>query len=355
MKLKIFIICSLLICLGCKKGPIEPPPEYPRDWISAVDISRFPEIRQYGHVFYDSTGTAHPFISILRESGVNTVRLRLWVNPIDTISGLQQVSDFAEELRAFGFHIWLCLHYSDTWADPGRQITPQQWQGLSFAELRDSVYDYTRRVVLKIQPDYIQIGNEINPGFLHPQGNITTHQQQFNALLETGIKAVREHSSLSRIIIHIAGIKDALWFYDQIDSLDYDIIGLSYYPLWHGKSLDSLSTILRQLSGNYQKQILIAETAYPFTLNWNDQTNNIVGLNSQLIPGIPATPAGQAEYIAQLKHVIQEVDGGVGICYWGAELIAWKGNQATDGSSWENQALFSFDNKALPALYLLSE
>ena len=108
---------------------------------------------------------------------------------------------------------------------------------------------------------------------------------------------------------------------------------------------------MQQLSNTHNKKILIAETAYPFTLEWNDWTNNIVGSDNQLIlPEFPATPDGQKNFIKQIKKLTAEVENGMGFCYWGAELIAWKGIQSTDASPWENQALFDFDNKALSVL-----
>ncbi len=108
---------------------------------------------------------------------------------------------------------------------------------------------------------------------------------------------------------------------------------------------------MQNLSSTHNKKILIAETAYPFTLNWNDQTNNIVGTTDQLIlPDFPANATGQQNFIHQIKALTQEVENGIGFCYWGAELIAWKGNSSTEGSTWENQALFDFNNEALPVL-----
>jgi len=134
-------------------------------------------------------------------------------------------------------------------------------------------------------------------------------------------------------------------------NLDYDIIGLSYYPIWHGKSMDELRQKMEYLSQTFKKEIVIAETAYPFTLDWNDWTHNIVGLEEQLIlPEFPATPQGQKDFIGNIKTITQEVKGSIGFCYWGAELIAWKGKNAQDGSSWENQSLFDFNNKELPVL-----
>jgi len=169
--------------------------------------------------------------------------------------------------------------------------------------------------------------------------------------MQNAILAVRGNNNDTKIIIHFAGIEGADWFFNKINDLDYDIIGLSYYPIWHGKSLDNLKITMKQLSQKYKKQIVIAETAYPFTLEWNDWTNNIVGLDEQLIlPEYPASIEGQRKFIKQIKKITKEVENGIGFCYWGAELIAWKGNQSEDASTWENQALFDFNNKALPAI-----
>ncbi|WP_272149192.1 glycoside hydrolase family 53 protein [Tenacibaculum aiptasiae] len=322
-----------------------------QEFISAVDISRFPEISSSNTKFYDSNGNSSNFLDILKQSGINTIRLRLWVNPSNVHSGFDEVQKFSKELKTKGFKIWLTLHYSDTWADPSQQKIPANWMGLNFSEMKDRVYDYTRQVVENLQPEYIQIGNEINTGFLHPMGHITDNYNQFSTLMSSGIKAVRDHSKSTKIIIHFAGIENALWFYNQVKILDYDIIGLSYYPIWHGKSLNQLASTMNQLANEHDKKILIAETAYPFTLGWNDWTNNIVGLDSHLIlPDYPASPEGQQLFIRKIKKLSSEVKKGIGFCYWGAELVAWKGTQATDASPWENQALFDFSNKALPVL-----
>ncbi|TLX74566.1 arabinogalactan endo-1,4-beta-galactosidase [Labilibacter sediminis] len=266
-------------------------------------------------------------------------------------SGFNEVKQFSKTLKTKGFKTLLTLHYSDTWADPGHQEVPAQWKDIGFVALKDSVYNYTWKVMEEIKPDYIQIGNEINSGFLHPYGHISNNFQQFKELMEAAILAVRKSTGDTDIMIHYAGIEGADWFFNQVNTLDYDIIGLSYYPIWHGKSLDDLKDKMQDLGKSYYKKIIIAETAYPFTLEWNDWTNNIVGMEEQLIlPEYPATIEGQRKFITQIKTLTKEVENGIGFCYWGAELIAWKGNQATDASPWENQALFDFNNNALPVL-----
>ena len=320
-------------------------------FISAVDISKYPEISNTNSIFYDLYENQKDFLTILKEKGINTIRLRLWVNPVNEHSGFNEVKQFSQSLKTHGFKTWLTLHYSDSWADPGQQNPPTQWQGISFSALKDSVYNYTKKVMQEMQPDYIQIGNEINTGILHPYGDLATNHQNFIELVQQGSLAVRERSMDCKIILHYAGIEHADWFFTQVNQIDYDIIGLSYYPIWHGKSLTALKTRMQELSNIHNKKILIAETAYPFTLEWNDWTNNIVGLDEQLIlPEYPATPEGQRNFIRQIKTLTKELENGIGFCYWGAELIAWKGNQSTDASPWENQALFDFNNKALSVL-----
>ena len=310
-----------------------------------------PEIETTNAVFYDQEGNQDEFLTILKRNGVNTIRLRLWVNPDTEHSGFDEVNEFSQSLKSLGFKTWLSLHYSDSWADPGKQVTPRKWQAIPFAALRDSVDSYTRQVMQEMEPDYIQIGNEINTGLLHPEGHITNNHDQFIELLKTGIAAVRANSDETRIILHFAGIENSAWFFEQVQQLDYDIIGISYYPIWHGKSFEALKSGFENLSTKHGKSIVIAETAYPFTLDWNDWTTNIVGLDEQLIlPELPATIDGQRDFVRQIKNLVLEVELGIGFCYWGGELIAWKGNQATDGSPWENQALFDFQNKALPVL-----
>ncbi len=347
------ILITFLIFISCDNDDVNVPSSENENstFISAVDISSYPEISNSNPTFYDLEGNQNNLLTILEDNGVNTVRLRLWVNPSNEHSGFNEVKQFSETLKTNGFRTWLTLHYSDTWADPSQQVTPAQWEGLEYTQLKDSVYNYTEKVMTEIQPDYIQIGNEINSGFLHPYGHISNNYQQFKELMDTAISAVRVNESDTKIIIHFAGIEGSNWFFNQVSFLDYDIIGLSYYPIWHGKSLNTLKTTMHDLSSSYNKNIIIAETAYPFTLEWNDWTNNIVGSESQLIlPEYPATLEGQLNFVKSIKEITQELEKGIGFCYWGAELIAWKGNQSTDASPWENQALFDFENNALPAL-----
>jgi arabinogalactan endo-1,4-beta-galactosidase len=323
----------------------------PKQYVSSVDISSWPMIKNHNPVFYNLQGEQEEFLNILQSNGVNTIRLRLWVDPATEHSGFDDVKAFSNQLKAMGLKTWITMHYSDTWADPGKQEIPDAWKDLDFESLKDRVYTYTRKVMLEIAPDYIQIGNEINSGMLLPAGDISNNQDQFLELLNAGVEAVRINDASAEIILHFAGTEGSDWFYGLVSDIDYDIIGISFYPKWHGKSLANLRNQLIALGTTFNKRLLIAETAYPFTLDWNDWTNNIVGLESQLIlPQYPATPDGQQRFIREIRNIISGIDEGLGFSYWGAELIAWDGPESRNGSPWENQALFDFQNRALPVL-----
>ena len=346
-------ILIIILIFGCQSesenndhwGGLSP------DLISAVDISDYPKILSYSPTFYDENNNEINFINALIQNGVNTIRLRLWVNPADESSSLEEVKEFSNELRSMGFKIWITPHFSDTWAHPGQQQIPSNWESLSFEELKNQLYAHTNQIMSEINPDYIQIGNEINTGILFPHGDIMDNQDQFIELVNAGVDAVRNNSTNTKIILHCAGFESSNWFFNIVKEVDYDIAGISYYPWWHGKSLDDLQNQLSNLSINFNKEILVAETSYPFTLGWNDWTNNNVGLEEHLIlPQYPASPQGQKDFIRDVKNLVLEVNNGIGFCYWGADLIAWDGETSTNGSTWENQAVFDFDNKELPVL-----
>ena len=353
MKNLLFLLMFISLFISCQDDTVNEISEnqHTSSIISGVDISDYPKVSSYNPTFYDENNNEIDFINSLIQNGVNTIRLRLWVNPVDESSSLDEVKEFSNELKSLGFKIWVTPHFSDTWAHPGQQQTPSDWSSLSFEELKNQVYTYTSQIMSEINPDYIQIGNEINTGILFPHGRIADNQDQFVELVNEGVNAVRNSSTNAKIILHCAGFESSNWFFNIVNQVDYDIIGISYYPWWHGKSLDDLQNQLSSLSINFEKEILIAETSYPFTLGWNDWTNNNVGLEEHLIlPEYPASPQGQKDFIRDIKNLVFEVNNGIGFCYWGAERIAWDGENSTNGSTWENQAVFDFENKELPVL-----
>lgn len=322
-------------------------------FIRAADLSFLPEIESTGTLFYNNNQVENA-IATLRNAGCNTVRIRLWKNPSNGHSSLAEVKALSLRVRQAGMKVWLTVHYSDTWADPANQTLPAEWQNLSFADLKLAVAAYTTSILTEIHPNIFQIGNEINNGFLWPQGHLTTNENQFLQLLATASATIRAQAPKTKIMIHYAGIDGANWFFNKVNSVSYDYIGLSYYPIWHGTSLANLQSTINTLGQTYAKRVVLAETAYPFSLGWNDWTNNVVGLDSQIIPAYPASPQGQKNFMVALKTLLKQSPYGQGFSYWGGEFIAFRGNQATNGSSWENQALYDFNNNALPVFQVFN-
>lgn len=341
----------LLIFSACSDDEINPEsPSNRQLQIRAVDASFLPKLENLGVSYKNENNQVQDALEIFKNKGVNFIRIRLWHSPEDATSGFEEVKQFAQRVHNEGLDVWLTVHYSDTWADPAQQQIPAAWQQADFETLKDSVYQYTQKIVREIQPEIIQIGNEINNGFLFPEGNRWENQQQFKELILRGIDAVEDENPQTKIMLHYAGIEGAQQFYTFFDDTGLDHAGISYYPQWHGTNLHNLGQQLSALRINSGREVVLAETAYPFTLDWNDNTNNITGLASQLIPGIPATPEGQKEYMEQIVEILRE-SGGIGFSYWGAEWVT----STQFGSTWENQALFDFNNTAVPAMEIFNQ
>lgn len=357
MRILVFISLLLISCAcsetDCCVGPPEP---IQKELVKGVDISFLPEIEQAGVKFYNAAGTEQDVLDILKVNGVNTIRLRLWHTPSTTHSSLQEVDEFSKRIKAKGFKLWLTVHYSDWWADPGQQVKPAAWATASFTDLADSVYNYTKKITTILNPDIIQIGNEINPGFLLPDGD-KGNLVNFATLLKKGVQGVRDVSPNAKVMIHYAGLSGAASFFWLLkgQGVTFDQIGISYYPLWHGKDLNTLKSTIDELGNSFNKEVIIAETSYPFTLGWEDNTHNQVGAADQLIANYPATPEGQKQYLLALHSIVTNSPKGMGFAWWAPEWVAFKGAAATDGSNAENLTLFDFDNKALPALEVFTE
>ena len=356
----VYFIFALFV-LSCSSNASDvtpaPIPNIPTsdDFIRAADMSYLPLIESEGTIF-KKNGVAENALTTLKNAGCNTIRIRIWKNPSDNHSGLTEVKALALRVKQAGMKVWLTVHYSDTWADPGNQTPPSDWTSLSFANLKTAVSNYTTLLMTEIQPDIIQIGNEINSGFLWPQGHLINNESQCLQLISAASTAIRNQSATTKIMIHYAGIgSGATWFFNKMSSINYDYIGLSYYPVWHGKILSDVNATITSLGETHNKKVIIAETAYPFTLGYNDYTNNILGLADQLVPTYPATNQGQKEFLLAIKNLVKQNSRGLGFCYWGAEWVAFRGPTATNGSSWENQALWDFNNNALPVMDAFSQ
>jgi len=330
------------------------------EFVRGVDISFTPQIEDLGGK-YNVNGVAKDALDIFKENGVNYIRLRIWHTPANGYCGLKETLDYAKRIKEKGFKFLLDFHYSDSWADPGKQPKPAAWANLTFDVLKDSVYTYTKNVITALKnqnslPDMVQVGNEITGGMLWPDGKLYNAGDQneqlvkFAELVKAGINGVKDAADTAqvKIMIHIDRGGDnsgSVYFYNRLISqnVEFDVIGLSYYPWWHG-TLSKLTANMNDLATRYGKEIIIAETAYPWTLQYKDGTNNIVGTSSQLHSGYPATEEGQKNFLTQIKNIVRQATNnkGLGFFYWEPGYIAVSGL----GSTWENCALFDFSNEA---------
>ncbi len=357
-----FAICVLLaIPLVLKAQPIR-----------GADLSFTQQIEDLGGT-YTFDAQQMDALDIFKVNGCNFVRLRIWHTPRpngvldpDGYSGLGKTLLYAQRTKAKGMGFLLDFHYSDWWADPGKQNKPAAWASLTFAQLKDSVYAYTREVLeaFKAQgtvPDMVQIGNEITPGMLWNDGRVggeyenPTQWQQFGELLKAGIQGAHDgaQDTSMRIMIHIdrGGNNSASrWFYDNLkaQSVPFDIIGLSYYPWWHG-SLAQMTANVNDLAVRYLKDIILVETAYPWTTQFlNDGHGNIGVDPTQLPDGYPISPAGQKSFIMAIRDILQQVPNGrgLGFFYWEPAYIS----VSPIGSAWEHLTTFDFSGNALSSM-----
>ena len=336
--------------------------------IRGMDISSLPRNEDNGAVYRRADGRRADAIGILADAGVTHARLKVWVNPADGYNNKAHILPLARRLKRAGIGIWVDFHYSDTWADPAHQTKPAAWADLDVAGLTRAVYDHTADVLgaLKRQgtpADLVQIGNELNGGMLWPTGN-WEHWDNLTAFLKAGLSAARDTTPRIRTILHLANGGDNglyRWWFDNAVSygVDFDIIGLSYYPFWHG-TLEQAAANMADITARYGKPCVIAETAYPFTLESEDATNDIMNSPSQLTDGYPATPEGQAAWLRAVADLAAAVpDGqGLGYCYWEGVWTyragsGWDPTDPKSGNAWENLALFDFEDKALPGLRTL--
>lgn len=363
MKKHIVIIMSVLVAIGAQAQRF-----------LGGDISLLPTFQKNKTVYRNSDGQALCPYKIFDEAGWNAMRVRLFVNPNNApqdnkdegvCQDLPYVVDLCKRIKKHGHKIMLDFHYSDTWADPGKQFTPKAWadaiSGKTKAEqvsqLADSVYSHTRKSLealrdAGITPEFIQVGNEITFGMLWPTGKVDPYKADnwdtLLTFLKAGAKACREVCPQAKIIIHTEHAQE--WFvtqgyYDKLDKgkLDYDIIGLSYYPMWHG-TVKHLDTVLDSIKTVFNRPVMIVETAFYYSHEndkWEPDANHYSDL-------YPISPEGQRAFTEELVTMLKRHDEVTGLFWWFPE-------ENESGSpvikSWINRGLF--DNKtgnALPAM-----
>lgn len=319
-----------------------------------VDLSYVNEMEDCGAVYRENGEAADPFV-LFHKHGANLVRARLWHNPDWTnYSTLDDVKKTFSRAQAAGMSTLLDIHYSDNWADPGRQEIPAAWEDIQDeGELVQAVYDYTYDVLTELheaglRPTFVQVGNETNSGMLKRRVELDWDRDA--GLFNAGIQAIRDFAAATgtdpQVMLHIAQPENTGWWFSEAEAAgvtDFDVIGLSYYPQWSTLTIADVGSQVSYLRQRFGKAVMVVETAYPWTREAVDETaDNIL---NQGIRGYPFTPAGQRQFMVDLTQSLIS-NGALGVVYWEP---AWVSTDCStrwgQGSHWENATFFDFQNQ----------
>lgn len=284
-------------------------------FVKGADIGWLEQMEATGYKFYDNDGVNKECLQILKEKQINTVRLRVWVNPSDHktngFCSKKEVAKMAVRARDIGMRVMIDFHYSDSWADPSKQTKPAAWTSHSFSQLLTDVYNHTYQVLdtlksLGVTPEWVQIGNEIAGGLLWPDGK-SSNWPQLSQLLNKGYDAAKAVDQDIKVIIHLESGNDNnlfRWFFDNAKNyqVKYDIIGMSYYPFWIGSdytaSIESLGNNLNDMAARYGKEVMVVETGGEY-----NQVQNTFDMLQAVIRKVSDVPNHR----------------GLGVIYWEPE------------------------------------
>ena len=359
--------------------------------ILGIDVSTYLEELEQGAVFLDGGVPVDP-LDLFVKNGVNWMRIRIWNDPhaadgTPYLAGSCDIDHYirlATLAKSKGYKLLMDIHYSDFWADPGKQFIPKAWRGCGIDEMTEAVYAFTKECLKKavaadVAPHMIQVGNEITNGILWPVGKLELpdgtrgNYENFCRLVEAGCRACREVTPEAKIILHLErsgdhGVYEEFFTEMEKASIPYDVIGASYYPYWHGTP-DAVFDNLRQCR-RFGKEIMIVEMGYGFTTaaysTDGGASKLVIDAERAFVPGVteryPMTPAGQKCYIRDLLKRAREEEIA-GVFYWEplwlpGEGISWasEAGQAyiheegkTTTNEWANQCLFDYEGNKLPA------
>jgi arabinogalactan endo-1,4-beta-galactosidase len=345
-----------------------------------ADISALSEIESQGGVYMDGDKPGDA-LGIFMKNGWTCFRLRIWVDPRDGVNGLDYTTKLAKRIKEAGGTFMLDFHYSDWWADPQKQNKPKAWAALDFDELVKQTESYTENVVRTLKeagatPDFVQIGNEITGGLLWPDAQVRVplstvkvfsgdvkvmsppepydDAKQWARLIRVlkaathAVRAATMPADHARIVVHIDCGGDwpvTKWYFDHLTSagVDYDIIGQSYYPNWHG-TIENLRDNLRETINRYDKDVMVVETAYP-----SRPVHVVPAAAKNMI--WPTTPEGQKQFLADVIKAVKSAPRGhgIGVNYWHPEATYVPGREwGPDANS-----LFDAEGHPLPAMYVM--
>jgi arabinogalactan endo-1,4-beta-galactosidase len=333
------VICFFLSLQGFARTNSDTPSIQPiNSFAKGADVSWLPQMEATGYKFYNDKGEQQDCFQILKDHGINTIRLRTWVNPSsDKTSGhcsKEETVAMAVRAQNWGMRVMIDFHYSDTWADPGSQKKPAAWVGHDFPQLLNDVYTYTSEVMsaLKtagVQPEWVQVGNEIPGGMIYPEGS-SSNWNQLVQLINKGYDAIKTVSPHSKVVLHVDqgnnNERFQWWFGNATtNGAKYDVIGLSYYPYWlEGKpdfslSVEDLGNNLKDMAARYGKEVMVVE-----------------------VGGEDTKPQNTYDMLVAVQKKVKEVPGskGLGVIYWEPE----------GAKSWSRYSLSAWGDDGKPTM-----
>jgi arabinogalactan endo-1,4-beta-galactosidase len=372
---------------------VEPIEGLSEDFIKGMDISSVIAEEESGVVYYDEQGNETDLFHILADAGVNYIRVRVWNDPYDSDGNgygggnndVEKACEIGKRAAACGMKLLVDFHYSDFWADPNKQFAPKDWKHLVFEDKKQALYDFTYESLNTIAESgadigMVQIGNEINNGLAGEEDS-----ERIIELLKQGSSAVRAFSEEAgkdvQIAVHYTEVDDQDAMLKRAAALDeaeldYDIFGISYYPYWHG-SMENMSETLQKIASDYGVKTCVLETSYMYTTEDGDEFDNSVS-EADLLEDYTASVQSQATCVRDVMAAASEA-GAIGVFYWEGAWVPVGSNASENeklweefgsgwassysakydpddagqyygGCSWDNQAFFDFEGKALPSI-----
>ena len=319
----------------------------PEDFVYGMDASAVIALEDSGVKYYNFEGQEQDVFKTLAQSGVTHIRVRVWNNPYDENGNgygggnndIAKCVEIGKRATAVGMKLIVDFHYSDFWADPGKQMVPLAWKDMAIEEKSQAAYLYTKDCLEKLKAagvavGIVQVGNETNGSLC---GETTWFNIQY--IMNSGSKAVREVYPEAQVAVHFANPEKAgayMGYAKKLDyySVDYDIFASSYYPYWHG-SLENLSNVLSEVAQTYNKKVMVMETSYAYTAEDTDFSGNTISDGGTTVKDYPFTVQGQANHVRNVIETVANTTGGMGVCYWEGTWIT------VGGASWEeNSALW---------------
>lgn len=334
------------------------------DFIMGVDASSVISLENSGVKYYNYDGEEQDVFLTLAQSGVNYIRVRVWNDPFDSNGNgygggncdINVATEIGKRATKYGMKLLVDFHYSDFWADPGKQMTPKAWVGMDIDTKAEACYQFTLDCLkqlkkAKVDVGMVQVGNETN-GKLSGE----TIWMNIYKLMDAGSRATREIYPKALVAVHFANPEKAGsydGFAKKLDyyNLDYDVFASSYYPYWHG-TLENLASVLDKIANDYNKKVMVIETSYAFTSEDNDFSPNTISDGGAISKPCPFTVQGQANLVSQVIDTIaNKMTNGIGVCYWEGTWIpvgtsSWEQNSALwekYGSGWASSYATEYD------------